>query len=73
MQIPLAPFPATYAPPPANCEIKRPSCKPENDCFIASYPSPGKDFLVNTYLTRPDRLAEVQGPGPIRSYMFNCQ
>lgn len=71
--MPLAPFPEAYVPPPKPCTVFQPSCKPEDSCFPASYVSPGKDFLVNTYLTRPDRQVEIAGPVAIRSYMFNCK
>ena len=55
------------------CSIKKPECTPQQGCFIASHVTPGKDFLVNTYLTRPDKLFQVQGPTTaLRGYQFNC-
>ena len=58
------------------CHIVRPSCKPENDCFIASYMTPSSTVFVDTYLTRPDRRYELTVPNAaIRAgqYQFWCK
>ena len=44
------------------CEIERPSCTPENDCFIASYMTPSSTVFVDTYLTRPDKKYQLTVP-----------
>ena len=55
------------------CKIKAPSCTPQQNCFIASHVTPGPQFLVNTYLTRPDKKFQVVNPTTtIRGYDFNC-
>ena len=56
------------------CSIVKPSCKPENNCFIASYMAPSKTVFVNTYLSRPDKRFQLVGPSSaLRGYQFDCQ
>ena len=52
--------PMLMPPPPSQFE---PKCEPRDNCFRASHvsPFPSQDFLVNTYLLRPDRRFEVAG------------
>ena len=55
------------------CKLKAPKCSPQDNCFIASHVTPGTNFLVNTYLTRPDKLFQVARPDTgIRGYQLNC-
>ena len=60
--LPMASFPDSYENFPAVPLrlYKGPTCLPKNACFKASHVTPQTDFLINTYLTRPDSRPACQ-------------
>ena len=55
------------------CKLKAPQCSPQQNCFMASHVTPGKQFLVNTYLTKPDKQFQVINSNTaVRGYDLNC-
>ena len=70
MTLIMADFDKTYSMYPTavpKVEFKGPVCDPAQGCFPASHVTPQSKFLINTYLTRPDRsYGQPAGAVPIR-------
>jgi hypothetical protein len=65
----MADFDEAYSQAPTSVparEYNAPVCNPANGCFPASHVTPQGDFLINTYLTRPDKMAAAAGAIPVR-------
>lgn len=74
MNLVMADFDQAYSTYPTavpKVAFKGPKCSPKDGCFAASHVTPQKDFLINTYLTRPDRsYNQPTGAVPIREGML---
>lgn len=69
MVLGMSDFDAAYSQPPTSIPTERyytPKCEVAQGCFAASHVTPNKDFLINTYLARPDRKYQPAGAVPIR-------
>lgn len=64
MTLVMADFDQTYSTYPTAVPPSKyyaPKCLPSDGCFPASHVVPQDKFLVNTYLTRPDRSYNQPG------------
>ena len=74
MTLVMADFDKTYSMYPTavpSVKFTGPKCSPEDGCFPASHVAPQTNFLINTYLIRPDRsYNQPAGAVPIREGML---
>lgn len=74
MTLIMADFDKTYSLYPTavpKVPFKGPRCEPRDGCFPASHVTPHSNFLINTYLIRPDRrYNQPVGAVPIREGML---
>jgi len=74
MTLIMADFDKSYSMYPTavpNVPYHNPQCSPDDGCFPASHVTPHSNFLINTYLTRPDRsYIQPAGAVPIREGML---
>lgn len=61
MSLVMADFDAAYEVKIPSGTYYEPVCKPEQGCFPASHVVPQSEYLINTYLTRPDRSYNQPG------------